>query len=150
MTTRPGVGRLVLCCAVLAPLAGCGGGNLKQKTHPVTGKVTVDGKPLAGATVVFHAVDKANFKWEELPQGTTDANGKFTLFTYEPGDGAPAGEYKVAVELAAAADDQGGDQVKRARGPRIPDRYHDPSKSGLTAKVTSGTNELPTFELTTK
>jgi hypothetical protein len=98
--------------------------------------------------VVFHPTDKTNFKWEELPQGKTDAGGKFVVFTYAPGDGAPAGDYKVAVEYLPAGSEDGSDQIKREKGrPRVPDRYLDPNKSNLTAKVEPKSNELPPFQL---
>jgi len=73
-----------------AGILGCSKSLPIQPTYQVTGQVTVDGKPVPGATLVFHAVDATNFKWQEMPQGRTDAEGKFTLTTYETGDGAPA------------------------------------------------------------
>jgi hypothetical protein len=137
--------------ALTLGLAGCSD-DLRQKTYPVTGKVTLDGQPLGGATVVFHPVDKTNFKWKELPQGTTGPDGTFSVFTYtKPDDGAPAGQYKVAVEVAPPPqDDEGGDQVKRTKGPRLPARYLDPAQSGLTATVEAKSTALPTFELKSK
>ena len=106
--------------AVLVVCVGCGAPALpKQQTYPVTGTLLLDGKPLANATLVFRPSDKdkSNFKWEELPQGTTDAAGKFVLFTYAAGDGAPAADYVIGIEVAQPPqDDDGADQVKRAKG----------------------------------
>ena len=130
---------------------GCSDGNIQQTTYPVTGAITLDGKPLKGATVVLHAVDKSKFKWEELPQGITDENGKFSLFTYSAKDGAPASEYKVGIAVLQAPQDEGGDQVKRETGaPKLPTKYGDARTSGLSATVPAKTTVLPTFELSSK
>jgi hypothetical protein len=137
----------------LALIAGCGGGLPQQKTYPVTGTVTLDGKPLPNVTVIFHAENAASFKWKELPQGTTDAEGKFTVFTYTnaPADGAPAGSYKVGIEFTPPPqDDDGNDQVKRVKGVRIPAKYADPKTSGLTATVDAKPNQLSPFALSSK
>lgn len=137
--------------AGLLAIAGCGGGDLRQPTYPVSGSVTIDDKPLADATVVFHAVDKSKFKWQELPQGKTDANGKFTIFTYETGDGAPAAEYNVGIALLEPVADDGGDQVKHTKNQvKLPLKYTDPNKSGLKAKVEAKATELPPFSLSSK
>ena len=142
---------LVVVGAGMGLVAGCGNDLPQQKTYPVTGSVTLDGRPLAGATVVFHAVDKSNFKWGELPQGTTDQQGKFKLFTYSSEDGAPVGEYTVAIELAPPSQDEGDDQVKWDRSrPRLPDRYLDPAKSGFKVRIEPKSNELPAFDVKSK
>lgn len=71
------------CMALV--LAGCGG------PVPVEGKVTLDGKPLAGATVVF------------IPEGggpesgaMTEEGGEFRLVTTKT-EGALPGVYRVTV-----------------------------------------------------
>jgi hypothetical protein len=128
--------------------AGCGGGSVQQPTYAVSGRVMFAGKPVPGATVVFHPVDKTNFKWDERPQAKTDDNGNFNLFTYKPGDGAPAGEYRVAVALLPAEAEDGADQVKRVKNaPKLPPQYADPNKSGLTATIKPESNTLEPFDL---
>lgn len=132
-------------------LSGCGETSIQQPTYSVSGEVKLDGKPLKGATVVMHAVDETNFKWKELPQGTTDELGKFSLFTYSANDGAPAGDYKVGVAMLQESSDDGGDQVRREKGKaRVPLKYADPRTSGLTAKVDAKATTLPAFELSSK
>lgn len=64
--------------ALIACLALCGCGRsanvAEVQSLPVTGKVTLDGKPLAGAIVVFRAPDPpAAFS------GMTEENGKYAL-----------------------------------------------------------------------
>ncbi|MGL6095998.1 MAG: hypothetical protein ACRC7O_09415 [Fimbriiglobus sp.] len=135
----------------VALVVGCGGDARQQPTYPVTGSVNLDGKPLAGATVVFHPADPSTFKWDERPQGRTDESGKFTLFTYRKDDGAPAGEYKVGVAVLQGGDEEGGDQVKRVRGTaRVPARYADHKTSGIAATVTTSATALKPIELSSK
>jgi len=135
---------------LLLVLPGCEN-SIEQKTYPASGEVKLDGKPLANATIVFHAVDKTNFKWAELPQGVTDENGKFKLFTYSSDDGAPAAEYTVGIALYQPTNDDGGDQVRREKNRvNLPDKFADPRTSGLKAKVEAKATVIPTFELASK
>src|SRR5438876_2881402 len=69
---------------------GCGSG---PKTYKVDGVVTLDGKPLAGATVAFMPQAQDG----HLARGLTDQDGKFQLSTFGTNDGAVRGEYKVTV-----------------------------------------------------
>jgi len=141
----------IFCLSVFFALAGCSAENIQQTTYPASGEVTLDGRPVKGATVVFHPIDKSKFKWSEVPQATTDGNGKFSLFTYATNDGAPASDYKVAIAMLQATDEDGGDQVKRERGqPKMPTKYADSKTSGITATVYAKTTVFPTFELSSK
>jgi hypothetical protein len=109
----------------------------------------LDGKPFKGVTVVLRPVDKTNFKRQEIPQGITDENGKYTIYTYVSNDGAPAGDYKVGIALMQPVDEEGGDQVKRdPNQPLFPAKYADPETSGLKATVDKKATVLPTFDLT--
>jgi hypothetical protein len=71
---------------------GCGG-NSNPTTYKVIGVVTVDGKPIDGATVSF--TDVANGPHAAVSK--TDSEGKYALTTFEAGDGAVPGTYKVSV-----------------------------------------------------
>ena len=65
---------------------------------PVSGVVTLDGKPLASAVVTFLPTGRG------LPaNGETGEDGKYEIKTMEQ-PGAPPGEYKVAVSLLVSAD----------------------------------------------
>jgi hypothetical protein len=131
-------------------LAGCSSDNLQQPTYPATGKVTFGGKPVAGAMVVFHPVDKSKFKWEELPQAVTNEQGEYSLYTYTSNDGAPAADYTVGIALVPVAD-EGEDQVKLEKNRIIlPSRFADPKTSGLTAKVETKATVIQTFDLPPK
>lgn len=72
-------------------LCGCGDGQ--PKTYPVSGVVTLDDKPVAGAMVTFIS-DAADSKASTT---TADDQGKYSLSTFKQGDGAVPGSYKIIV-----------------------------------------------------
>ena len=90
-TPRPGRFRLAAGLAVLL-VAGCGD---KYTPVPVSGVVTLDGKPVEGATVYFYAVGDA--KDGRPAHGTTDKEGAFRLSTMGDEDGALRRHYKVVI-----------------------------------------------------
>jgi len=61
----------------LACIVGCGGSTSTVATVPVTGTVTLDGKPVEGAAVSFAPKTKGC----RAAFGRTDASGKFKLTT---------------------------------------------------------------------
>jgi len=82
-----------VCCVVtlLVVCAGCGDG--RPPLFPVRGAVVFSsGEPVRQATVEFVPESPG-----PSPRGKTDADGQFTLGTYESQDGAPAGEYRAVV-----------------------------------------------------
>ena len=88
---------LVLSLVLVTPcLVGCGGSSGRPDLFKVTGTVTFKGAPVEGATVSF-ASDKAR-----SATGVTDANGKFSLMTFDTNDGAIAGEHSVTIIKAAS------------------------------------------------
>lgn len=136
---------LWLMAALIFFEAGCGSKDASQERRkpvfPVQGQVLFAGRPTPYALVVFHPLNPDD-KDTPRPRGQVGADGKFTLTTYEPGDGAPAGDYRVTVELWLSSG-------KRDEGPsnRLPARYGDPTTSGLTARVNTGPTELQPFHL---
>ncbi len=162
---RCAVGLVAMAC-----LAGCGGaGGDRPETVPVTGTVTLDGTPVAGATVAFSPSAGGG----RSAHGITDANGRFKLTTFEAGDGAMPGSYKVGVSKTAGpaqaapgtteetpesidaaykAAAERGALEPGAKPPEptdlLPSKYKDPAGSGLTAEVTKGGKNDFTFPLT--
>ena len=132
--------------ALLVPLVGCGGDE-KIDIYPVKGKVTHGGKPIEGADVIFIALDPAlKAVGIPTPKAITDVNGDFSLSSYGNGDGAPAGEYAVAVSwMQVISPSENPEQV--VGRDRLNGRYADANKSGLTATIQEEENELPPFEL---
>jgi len=92
---------IILIFAVTCP--GCGGGGpAKAKLYPVSGKVTVGGKPLAKCGIAFAAVSAA----PDAPagyQGKLSDSGDYTLMDADGRSGAAPGKYKVVLSIGAEA-----------------------------------------------
>lgn len=155
--------------SVVFPLAvfgllGCGAGGDdagRQPVFTVTGTVTLNGSPLENATVAF-----APQAGQPTAVGSTDAQGKFVLTTYEYGDGAAAGAFAVVINKTVAAPastgaaSSGGDHEateqaglahdadsESAGVGMVPAQYTRAADTPLSADVkTSGENNF-TFEL---
>jgi hypothetical protein len=137
--------------------AGCGGRKDRPPLGRVSGKVTYNGEPLAKASVVF-LPDQEGIR---SAMGETDEQGRYTLWTYDPGDGAPVGKHKVTVTLRGASEkaemhpsaigkgkgEAYYEQVAFTGKPLIPEKYFNPMTSGLTADVQRGSNTFD-FPLT--
>lgn len=136
--------RLFLVGMALAAIgvSSCGKADTRKPTFPVNGKVLMpDGKPAEHATVVFHPTDE-NGPDVVKPRGKVSADGSFKLSTYDGNDGAPAGDYRVTVELwlSSGRGDEGPSN-------RLPEKYAKAEKSELTATVNAGPTELKTIQL---
>lgn len=112
---------------------GCGGG-----LTPVEGVVTLDGKEVEGASVMFVPDNPKG----QAASGSTDASGKFTLRTGNK-NGAMPGTYKVIVTKTAAV--QGVDPSKMKPG--TPEYQKEMAKrmgaGGPMGKPAGPKNELP-------
>jgi hypothetical protein len=115
-----------------------------ERTHPVSGKLTLDGKPVAGATVALHRFNKDTEKYVPVADGRTDDLGRFQVTTYQRFDGAPVGEYVVTATKAARPAGE-GEPVKST----LPQQFATPATSSLRATVKEGANEV-TLELVSK
>jgi hypothetical protein len=90
----------VVACFV-SVLAGCSGSN-EYETTRVSGVVTCRGKAVANATVNFTPVpdpSRPSGNRGRVALGLTDQDGRFTLTTYQDGDGAIVGKHIVTVGL---------------------------------------------------
>ena len=130
---------------VIFLLAGC---NREKVVVPVSGIVTLDGKPLAGTQVTFQPIGKGKID-EELGEGSfakTDENGKFTLKYVGPGDrmGAVVGSHRVMIAMPSGV--PGSDDISKPGKIRIPVRYN--TDSQLTFDVTKGGTTSANFDLT--
>lgn len=151
--------RLNLLTLILAICTlGCGGESsdkfkaARPKTTPVSGKVTLDGAPVEGATVTLHPTLGGN-----SATGMTDSSGQFKLMTFEKDDGAVPAEYKVSIrKLAASAagpapgpDDPGYDPNPKEEPPKhlLPEQYADFLKSGLSATISTEPKTDLNFDL---
>jgi len=145
-----GLIRLFICLALAAVLGGCGSGA--KQLNPVTGTVKYKGNTVAGATVAFRPQDAAN---KTIATGTTDAQGRFELTTYQAGKGAAAGKYKATVTRFSMPDSGGGGgatDMKAAFGQskkipvernELPPKYADEARTPLEPTVVPGKNDIP-------
>jgi hypothetical protein len=123
----------IMACLMMV---GCGGNELG--TVGVTGTVTYQDQPVAGANVTFMSEGKP------LALGTTDDQGVYTLST-TGSPGAVPGEHKVYITKMEASEDTGpskpedmitmGPDAPEAKS-LIPKKYNNPATSGLSATVT--------------
>ncbi len=140
--------------ALLPPVAGCSGSGT------VTGKVTYQGRPLTGGTILFTSTRGRGTRTAQIGE-----DGSYTITNM------PTGPAKIAVETKSAqpvgrppfAEDgkhvggpppgakmpEGaktsvyGDPSKARTAEPIPEHYANPDESGLTCTVKGGRQELP-------
>jgi hypothetical protein len=115
----------VTCFLLL--LAGCSGG---RKAVPVSGRVTLDGQPVADVYVSFQPVAATDINADAMGStGITDQEGKFTLSLSDTqAPGALAGKHAVRLsDKRASSSSDGG--PSSAPKPRFPTRYADGSLS---------------------
>jgi hypothetical protein len=136
---------------VMVLALGCGG----QKFAPVSGVVTLNGKPLANASVSF-IPESPKDATEALPAsaGKTNEKGEYTLETMTGKTGALVGKHKVMISIQATeVQDRDTRPPKESRprggGPpmeeKIPTRYN--SATTLTFDVPSGGTDQANFDL---
>jgi hypothetical protein len=112
--------QFVVLLIIVQTSAGCG--HLGQ-TVPVEGKVTLDKKPLANATVMF-APTKATGPGPFV--GTTDDQGQFKLGVLESSRaGAAVGGYSVIIATVKSDPNENSIQAKKEI---VPAEYRNGSK----------------------
>jgi len=136
--------RTLLLVAALVSVAGCGRSNIA----PVSGRVTMDNKPLAHAMVIFQP-DSSDKNPGPGSHGRTDANGHFTL-QLMTGDtkGAVVGRHKVSITAYEGSGDvpsSGSDIVFRKL--LVPAEYNSDSK--LSFPVPPEGTQSANFDLKT-
>jgi hypothetical protein len=107
--------------------AGCSRGG--ENLAPVSGKLTVDGKPLTTGSVSFRPDASQGNGSQHQPNGAIDAEGKFELYVPPDRKGAPLGWYRVVV--TAYDDPQPGKPLKSF----IDMKYSDEKTTTLKVEV---------------
>lgn len=129
-------------------LLGCGGDGVKgvpKAFVPLTGVVTFNDQPLAGATLQFNPESKDA---GALGVGVTDATGKYVAKYRGERDGIPPGNYKVTVmhysmpNGAPLPTDMS--PTDAGATPTLPEVYSEISETPLTIVVsaTGGTQDF--------
>ena len=129
--------------ALFAVVLGCSGSS-GPRCYPVRGRVMLGEQPVTEARVVFHPLAGQTLDGP-MPIAQTDAEGRFELTTLNTGDGAPAGEYAIVIELREPR--LVGEEYVRDGRHLLPERYADPANSGLKHTVAVGSNEIPPLVL---
>jgi hypothetical protein len=133
---------LVLIAIGVLGVVGCGSGS--DKVVPVSGTITLDGQPLAGANITFQPTGAGSAG--PGSGAVTDAAGKYVLKTAEkaPRPGAVVGKH--TVRIAGAQDQRAPDddtQRPPAKDP-VPAHYRDGS---LTFEVPAAGSDKADFAL---
>jgi hypothetical protein len=133
----------VLLGLVIVFALGCGGG---RSFSPVSGKVTLNGVPLDGATVNFQPIaPEGAIDAGPGSSGKTNANGEFTLTTITGLSGATVGTHRVMISLLQTAPGTGDERHVRLMN-LVPPQYG--ADGDLTREVVAGTNNVFDFPLT--
>jgi hypothetical protein len=120
--------------AVLAAtLLGCGGGAESE----VSGTVTLDGVTVGPGTVVFAPIDGTS----NPADGAIQTDGSYFLKTSRE-VGLKAGRYRVGVTVLDQPDVQPGERSMVEATYVTPQKYADPSTSGLEYDVEPGENTI--------
>jgi hypothetical protein len=136
-------GGLLLAAGALVALASGCGGHKGPVLYSVKGSVRINGEPAKDVNVMFTPVAPPEGGATPLsPAAVTGEDGSFRLMSFKPGDGAPAGEYRVTVIYPMSRFNKHLSGIDRLRG-----KFANPKTSGLTAKVGPKSNDLPPFDL---
>jgi len=123
--------------------------NLKP-VFPVKGSLFVDGQPASGAIVRFHPLPIASEKSPGLvSRGKVGPEGTFQLTTYNTDDGAPEGEYAVAVFWPGKRTGKNKDDEDSSDLPpdRLGMRFNNPANSKIKVQVAAPGTQLERFDL---
>lgn len=147
---------------IVLTLSGCSSSDNAEDNRParvpVSGTISYNNAPVAGATVIFSPVITSG----KAASGVTDSSGRYTLTSYGNEDGAVPGDYEVMVMKVKTKQSQVVDvdnpayqapPAVDAKTPApeslIPQKYSNPKTSGLRATVPSeGKLEGLDFQLT--
>jgi hypothetical protein len=148
---------MILFAALAAAVVGC---NSSAGYAPVSGTVTLDGKPYGEAVVVFQPMStKDNPNPGRGSAGDTDANGKFVLKTDDLKNGAVVGKHLVRIwkrgagvvsgyDPSVGTPDGAGAPIPKARIDPIPPEWN--SESEKVFEVPASGTDQANFEIVTK
>lgn len=125
--------RIVLCLLMAWLLPGCGDGTDHPTTVKVHGAVTCDGQPLTKGSIAFQATSDTTLR---PATGELNEDGTYELSSFQRGDGAMPGEYKVVIVSLKS-----GPTLENPNQPEvsaIPEKYTRAETTDLTASIPTG------------
>jgi hypothetical protein len=132
------IARLIIIGCTLV-LIGCT--NSKPKPVPVSGSLTVGKKEADGALIRLWPENES--KDGIRPLGYVQADGTFKLTSFQEGDGAIPGKYKVTVEWRPKKK-----STMEPDGPdRLKGRYADPKSTKLEVMIHATETKLDPIQL---
>jgi hypothetical protein len=135
---------LTLSVLFVLAVAGCQEGVDYGPTGTVSGKLTMEGKPLlAGTQVVFMHPENGYAAF-----GNTDAAGAYKITSWNDGN-LPVGKYQVMVQGPVGTDPDSvtaeqmlEPQMEGIKEAEFPFKYRQTSTSGLSYEVKTGENTI--------
>ena len=141
--------RIVSGVAILAAINFNGCSSSGPELGDVTGKVTLDGRPVAGASITFRPQGEKG----STSYGGTNSEGAYTLMFTRDKNGAMPGEYFVDIETTKLKkrdieDLKSQGQPEPPPFVAIPKKYRGAEQ--LKATVKAGEKNVINFELDSK
>ena len=132
----------LLAILATALISGCGGGNADNKpTATVTGKVTYNGQPVPGGSLLFSPIRDAKSNMPgKAGQATIKSDGTYSVTTYTDGDGAVIGSHRLSFSAPAVAQPQAPAGGHVAAPPPSP--YDGLSPKQAEVAVVKGDNKI--------
>ncbi len=118
---------------VLLSLTGCSGVEPPPKTVKVEGTIHYKGTPLPQGKITFEPHEAGSAGLARPATGQIQ-DGKFSVSTFNQGDGALPGTYKIAVESVEEVSMEDFNAGKRERQ-LIPKKFASAKTSGLATTV---------------
>ena len=128
---------------LLVVAVGCGQGNDGFSYQPVSGTVTVDGRPVAGLTVAF-VPQGAAINSGRPSKAVTDETGRYEAKTLDGKQGAAIGEHLVSISSEKM--DQETQEIVEPE--TIPSRYN--KRSTLRFTVPAEGTDAADFAIESK
>lgn len=129
----------LLATAVLLAVTGCQKDTWMARTHPVEGKITINGEAPKDAFIKLIKLGEPIDKRESDSWAIVQADGSYSFTTYEPGDGCPTGEYAWIIRWPA--------NLMTMMPDKLGEKYWDQEDPYMTVTIEPGHNELPLVEL---
>jgi hypothetical protein len=132
---------------VLVALLGCN--SKPYQVARVSGRVTLDGKPLPKASITFAPMfSQENLNPGPTAAGVTDTDGRYALYIDQANPGAVVGKCRIYITTLltdpALDDRDGGPPVKRPKD-KVPEKYN--QRTELVFDVPPGGTDQANFDL---